>query len=587
MASQQPPAKNFWLWGKWGKRRICPPFCTQKVHGKIRDVIIGHTFIIALTEDGKLMSWGEDKTGCLGQGTDLLHTAEPTEIRFTQESEKNKIIEVQHGKHHILALTDKGKVFAWGENQHGQLGQNDLQTRFDPVFVDELKNQTVKQILAIDSASYALTSSGLVYAWGENVDGSLALEHDSKKVMKPEPMLTMKDTPVKKLQVKECGGSGGGKGGKTIIAFVELADELREDERPGGFERPLGAEPKRDDDQAMESNSTERDIFEGVDLMRRVMDNTQDWFKHMMEVRHGSPYDDAPGMGNDSMASKAIQQDHCTALQLDRHVSLDVLERAAHELDMLVQSAKAQLQEIRSKKGTKNVKFMLMMFMDDCKLRREKIKRTVNARQLMDYKRAYQGYGTDGNNKNELDRLQDASTNLTRTSKRVRDMTTDDVFTRALQDSLAESIELKLQVFEHQIQSIKSGGYTGTQSMKEYEDLMLPALQTIKERWKKLKEFSIANLYGDFTERHGGSNIPEDEMLAYLVQTSDQKIDQIISTDRNSTISRDLLVPRLCYELLTENAELRKMCNTYQLKVLQQKTESDRMRAQSRMALTQ
>jgi hypothetical protein len=510
-------------------------------------------------------------------GTDYLHTAEPNEIRFTGEPERSKIIEVQHGKHHILALTQNGRVFAWGENSFGQLGQNDLQNRFDPVCVDELKNQTVKQILALDNASYALTSSGLVYAWGENIDGSLALEHDSKKVMKPEPMLTMKDTPVKKLQIKECGGSGGSKGGKTIIAFVELADELKEEERPGGFERPLGEAPKTNDEQAMENNSNEREIFEGVDLMRRVMENTSDWFRHMMEVRHGSPYDDAPGQGSDIMGTK----DNCTALQLDRHVSLDVLERAAHELDMLVQSAKAQLQEIRSKRGTKNVKFMLTMFMDDCKLRREKIKRTVSSRILMDYKRAQQGYGSDLKNESDANKIKDANTRLTNTLQKVRNLKTDDVFTRALQDSLAESVELKLQVFEYQLQAIQSHGWQGDVSK---EDLQLPALQTIKERWKTMKEFSIANLYQDMIQKQGNQadRLPEDEMLANLVTTSDQKIDEIIQTDRNVTISRDLLVDRLCYELLTENAELRKMCNAYQLKVLQQKTETERQKADMR-----
>eukprot|EP00913_Durusdinium_trenchii_P002710 g2508.t1 len=56
-------------------------------------------------------------------------------------------------------------------------------------------------------------------------------------------------------------------------------------------------------------------------------------------------------------------------MQLDTFVALDQLEDASYELDKFIQSARAQLFEIRKKKGTKNVKFMLSLFMDDCKLR--------------------------------------------------------------------------------------------------------------------------------------------------------------------------------------------------------------------------
>ena len=46
------PKKNFWLWGIWGRRIIKKPFLTQKVDAKIRNIVIGNSFIIALQEDG-------------------------------------------------------------------------------------------------------------------------------------------------------------------------------------------------------------------------------------------------------------------------------------------------------------------------------------------------------------------------------------------------------------------------------------------------------------------------------------------------------------------------------------------------------
>jgi len=566
MAATVQPEKNFWLWGTWGKRVIKAPFLTQKVPGRIRDVIIGHTFIIALQEDGSLVSWGEDKAGCLGLGTDYTHCPDPRKIPFPTDF-VGKVVDIQYGKHHILALTNYGKVYAWGENPDGQLGLNDTQTRYEPNLVEEISRYPVTQILAVDNMSYALTKGGVVYAWGQNQDGSLALEHDNPRVMKPEPMMRMssKESPVKKLQVKESGGTGGGKGNKTVVAFVELAEPLSAKEQIGGFETALGEPPARSVEQLL-SDNVERDIFEGVDLMRRVMDNTQDWWNHMLEVRHGSPYNDNPTQTDPTQPDELAEPgkgDNCTALQLDTFVSLDILERASYELDMLIQSAKAQLLEIRNKKGTKNVKFMLSMFMDDCKLRREKIRRTVAARQLIDQKRINKHPQEDEYaDREDVMKLTQANTVLTRTLTRVRNVKTYDVFTKALQDSITECLECKLQLHETEMECLRvsNGGQA---------DVFLPALRIIKERWGELKRFSIYNLYQECNLR--GQNVSfnsEDEMLAYLVHSSDAKIDQIIQVDRDTIISRDLLVPSLCYDLLVENAELRKMCNTYQLKVL-------------------
>mmetsp|Transcript_110900 Transcript_110900/g.236885 ORF Transcript_110900/g.236885 Transcript_110900/m.236885 type:complete len:591 (-) Transcript_110900:497-2269(-) len=565
----QSPEKNFWLWGTWGKRVIKAPFLTQKVPGRIRDVVIGHTFIIALKEDGTLVSWGEDKAGCLGLGTDYTNQPEPKNIRFPSDF-SDKVVDIQYGKHHILALTNYGKVYSWGDNQWGQLGLNDQQARFEPVFIEELRPYPVTQILTVDNMSYALTKQGVVYAWGDNKEGSLALEHDNPRVMKPEPMMRMKETPVRRLEIREAGGSGGVKGGKTVIAYVEMAEPLSAKDQVGGFERPLG-EPRNGRGENVLSEGVEKDIFEGVDLMRRIMDNTQDWWTHMLDVRHGSPYDDNPTQIDD-LSDRQAPGDNCTAQQLDTFVSLDILERASYELDMLIQSAKAQLLEIQNKKGTKNVRFMLSMFMDDCKLRREKIRRTVAARQLMDHKKSFSqnifskeqdpfGGGHGAGSNSEAEALRQTNFQLTGTLKAIRNLKTYDVFTRALQDSISECIECKLQVHETQLECLKASGH--------HVDPILPALRIIKERWGELKRFSIYNLFQECNLR--GQNVTfssDDEMLAFLVQSSDAKIDQIIQQDRDSVVSRDLLVPSLCYDMLVENAELRKMCNTYQLKVL-------------------
>merc|ERR1719460_217795 len=129
-------------------------------------------------------------------------------------------------------------------------------------------------------------------------------------------MMRMRDTPVKHLEIKECGGGQGGKGGKTIIAYVELADPIPKGEEIGGFERPLGEmKGATGTDVVPAAEKFEKEIFEGVDLMRRIMDNTLDWWEHMGKVRHGAPYDDDPThSSNDDVGDHQAIDDNCSPL---------------------------------------------------------------------------------------------------------------------------------------------------------------------------------------------------------------------------------------------------------------------------------
>merc|ERR1711920_108691 len=99
-------------------------------------------------------------------------------------------------------------------------------------------------------------------------------------------------------------------------------------------------------------------------------------------------------------------------------------------------------------------------------------------------------------------------------------------------------------------------------------DPMLPALRIIKDRWNSLKHFSLYALYLECETKKMDFEGRDDEHLAYLVKASNTQIDQMLQIDKDRIISHDTLVPALCYDLLRENAELRKMTNSYQLHVL-------------------
>jgi hypothetical protein len=69
------------------------------------------------------------------------------------------------------ALRDDGIVFAWGQNDYGQLGDGNTTFRSTPAVVPGLTG--VVQIVTDLATAYALKSDGTVWGWGDNREGGL------------------------------------------------------------------------------------------------------------------------------------------------------------------------------------------------------------------------------------------------------------------------------------------------------------------------------------------------------------------------------------------------------------------------------
>merc|ERR1719174_3152816 len=207
------------------------------------------------------------------------------------------------------------------------------------------------------------------------------------------------------------------------------------------------------------------------------------------------------------------------------------------------------------------------MFIDDCRLRREKVQRTLSARSLSDSKiriTEISGFSVCdfGSNANEeIKKIIAVTDQLQKTLDAVRRIATNDVMSRELQLSMIECLETRLQLHDTQVELLKAAEMRPS-------DPMLPPLRIIKDRWNTLKHFSLYALYLECETKKLDFGGNDDEHLAYLVKASNAQIDQMIQIDKDKIISHDTLVPALCYDLLRENAELRKMTNSYQLHVL-------------------
>ena len=101
-------AKNLWGPHVWGEK--------IRVREAISSCCACHSFII--TTEGKVMAWGRNDKGQLGLG-DLVTRDTPVLVKGL---EGHNIVSIACGRGHTLFLSDKGVVFACGENKMGQLG---------------------------------------------------------------------------------------------------------------------------------------------------------------------------------------------------------------------------------------------------------------------------------------------------------------------------------------------------------------------------------------------------------------------------------------------------------------------------------
>jgi alpha-tubulin suppressor-like RCC1 family protein len=136
---------------------------------KITQVRAGCFHTVALTSTGKVLAWGLNNLGQLGNGTTTDRTA-PVKVTLPVGV---KVTEVRAGCFDSLALTSTGQVLAWGFGLQGGLGNGTFDNSDTPVMVMLPQGTTVRQVSAGCEHTLALTSTGQVLAWGFNADGEL------------------------------------------------------------------------------------------------------------------------------------------------------------------------------------------------------------------------------------------------------------------------------------------------------------------------------------------------------------------------------------------------------------------------------
>ncbi len=136
---------------------------------KVTAVRAGCRHSLALTTKGHVLAWGFSGQGELGNGS-VLTSPEPVRVKLPKGT---KVAAISAGAYHGLARTTTGRLYAWGANESGELGDGTTTNRDIPVRVKLPKRTKVTLIGAGEGHSLARTSTGKVVAWGDNGDGDL------------------------------------------------------------------------------------------------------------------------------------------------------------------------------------------------------------------------------------------------------------------------------------------------------------------------------------------------------------------------------------------------------------------------------
>lgn len=121
---------------------------------------------LALKDDGTVWAWGDNDHGQIGDGT--VNTVRTTPVQVNGLTD---VAAISTGGYHSLALKEDGTVWAWGFNKEGELGDETLTDRPIPVQVHGLSR--IKAISAGNYHNIALDEDGYIWTWGRNSQGML------------------------------------------------------------------------------------------------------------------------------------------------------------------------------------------------------------------------------------------------------------------------------------------------------------------------------------------------------------------------------------------------------------------------------
>lgn len=137
----------------------------ESMKTNVTDISSRGTFTIGVDDTGALEAWG------------FYHNfsgkAEKDVLNIPEQVKNSKIVHAAAGSDHVVAISEDGHVYAWGENDNGQYGIDGSMAAVARRQPQELIDGTidasaVRQLICGNQITAILMEDGTVYAWGND-----------------------------------------------------------------------------------------------------------------------------------------------------------------------------------------------------------------------------------------------------------------------------------------------------------------------------------------------------------------------------------------------------------------------------------
>ncbi|TKV58299.1 hypothetical protein FDO65_11975 [Nakamurella flava] len=129
----------------------------------------GARFTLVRTADGRVLAWGANSDGQLGDGSRIGRSSAGTVLLPTDQ----RATHIAAGGSGAVVVTERGQAWSWGDNSLGQVGDATTTDRSVPVAVPLPGGATAVDLSRAGDHTLVRTADRRLFAWGDNRWGQL------------------------------------------------------------------------------------------------------------------------------------------------------------------------------------------------------------------------------------------------------------------------------------------------------------------------------------------------------------------------------------------------------------------------------